>query len=50
MLEARLIVATVADQYRLEFLGESPLELLPTLTAHPRQEMSMRVVPREDRA
>ncbi|WP_336002443.1 cytochrome P450 [Halorientalis halophila] len=47
MLEARLIVATVADRYRLEFLGESPLELLPTLTAHPRQEMSMRVVPRE---
>jgi cytochrome P450 len=50
MLEARLIVATVADRYRLEFLGESPLELLPTLTAHPRQEMSMRAVPREDRA
>ncbi|AQL43779.1 cytochrome P450 [Halorientalis sp. IM1011] len=47
MLEARSILATVADRYRLEFLGESPLDLLPTLTAHPRQEMSMRVVPRE---
>ncbi|RXK51525.1 cytochrome P450 [Halorientalis pallida] len=50
MLEARMIVATVADQYRLEFQGDSPLELLPTLTAHPRQEMSMEVVPREDRS
>ena len=43
MLEAQLIVATVASRYRLEFLGESPLELLPSLTAHPRQEMAMRV-------
>jgi len=46
MLEAQLIVATTAQQYRLEFLGETPLELLPSLTAHPRQEMSMRVVER----
>jgi len=43
MLEAQLIVATTAQQYRLEFLGETPLELMPSLTAHPRQEMSMRV-------
>lgn len=47
VLEAQLIVATVASRYRLEFLGDSPLELTPTLTAHPRQEMSMRVVARE---
>ncbi|WP_276272250.1 cytochrome P450 [Haloarcula litorea] len=46
MLEAQLIVATTARQYRLEFLGETPLELLPSLTAHPRQEMSMRVLER----
>ncbi|WP_254271488.1 cytochrome P450 [Haloarcula marina] len=46
MLEAQLIVATVAQRYRLEFLGETPLELLPSLTAHPRQEMSMRVAER----
>ncbi|MDS0259020.1 cytochrome P450 [Haloarcula sp. S1CR25-12] len=46
MLEAQLIVATTAQQYRLEFLGETPLELMPSLTAHPRQEMSMRVVER----
>jgi len=43
MLEAQLITATTASQYRLEFQGETPLELLPSLTAHPRQEMSMRV-------
>jgi cytochrome P450 len=43
MLEAQLIVATVASEYRLEYLGETPLELLPSLTAHPRQTMSMRV-------
>ena len=46
MLEAQLIVATTAQQYRLDFLGDTPLELLPSLTAHPRQEMSMRVVER----
>jgi len=43
MLEAQLIIATTAQNYRLEFLGETPLELMPSLTAHPRQEMSMRV-------
>ena len=43
MLEAQLIVATTAQRYELEFLGETPLELMPSLTAHPRQEMSMRV-------
>lgn len=43
MLEAQLILATTASEYRLEFLGETPLELMPSLTAHPRQEMRMRV-------
>jgi cytochrome P450 len=43
MLEARSIVATTASEYRLEYEGESPLELLPTLTAHPRNGMPMRV-------
>ncbi|MFC6757777.1 MULTISPECIES: cytochrome P450 [Haloarcula] len=43
MLEAQLIVAATAQQYELEFLGETPLELMPSLTAHPRQEMSFRV-------
>ncbi|MDS0283130.1 cytochrome P450 [Haloarcula onubensis] len=47
MLEAQLIVAATAQRYELDFLGETPLELMPSLTAHPRQEMSMRVESRE---
>ena len=43
MLEARSIVATTASRYRLHFEGDSPLELLPTLTVHPRDGMPMRV-------
>jgi cytochrome P450 len=43
LLEAKLIVATVASDYRLRFEGETPLELMPSLTVHPRQEMRMRV-------
>jgi cytochrome P450 len=43
MLEAQLIVATVAREYRLDFTGETPLELLPSLTVHPKQTMTMRV-------
>ena len=43
MLEAQIIVATVAQDYSLEFLGETPLRLQPSLTVHPRQTMRMRV-------
>jgi cytochrome P450 len=46
LLEAKLIVATVASDYSLVFEGETPLELMPSLTMHPRQEMTMRVEPR----
>ncbi|WP_226021566.1 cytochrome P450 [Halomicrobium salinisoli] len=46
MLEAQLILATVASDYRLEFMGETPLDLMPSLTAHPEQEMRMRVLNR----
>jgi len=41
LLEAKLIVATVVADYRLHFEGDGPLELLPSLTMHPRQEMTM---------
>jgi len=41
LLEAKVIIATVASEYSLEFEGETPLELLPSLTMHPRQEMTM---------
>ncbi len=43
MLEARSIVATTASRFRLAYEGDTPLELLPTLTAHPRNGMPMRV-------
>jgi cytochrome P450 len=48
MLEAQLIIAVVAMEYELEFLGELPIELMPSLTAHPRQEMSMQVTRRSE--
>ncbi|WP_135822519.1 cytochrome P450 [Halostella litorea] len=48
MLEAQLIVATVASEYRLEYVGETPLELHPSLTVHPRQTMEMRVTERSE--
>jgi len=48
MLEAQLIVATVASEYRLEYVGETPLDLLPSLTVHPQQTMEMRVTERSE--
>ena len=36
----------VASEYDLVFEGETPLELLPSLTMHPRQEMTMHLDPR----
>jgi len=46
LLEAKLIVATVVSEYELDFQGETPLELMPSLTMHPRQTMEMRLEPR----
>jgi cytochrome P450 len=46
LLEAKLIVATVASDYSLVFEGDTPLELMPSLTMHPRQKMTMRLDPR----
>jgi cytochrome P450 len=43
MLEAQLILASVLQEYRLDYEGETPLDLLPSLTMHPEQEMQMRV-------
>ncbi len=42
-LEAKLIVARTAQQYRLEYTREGEPELWPTLTMHPRNGMPMRV-------
>jgi cytochrome P450 len=47
MLEARLIVGTVCQEYRLEYLRDEPFDLRGSLTMHPRQPMEMRVVERE---
>lgn len=43
MLEATLIVATVAREYDLAFEGSLPLSLQPSITAHPREELAMTV-------
>jgi len=42
-LEAKLILARTAQQYSLEHTGEAGLDLLPSLTMHPRNGMPMRV-------
>ncbi len=47
MLEAKLIVAHVASTYRLDYLGETPVDLFPSLTAHPAADVLMRVEERE---
>jgi len=46
LLEAKLIVATVVSEYELDFQGDTPLELMPSLTMHPRQTMEMELVER----
>jgi len=43
LLEAQIILATVLGGYELDFQGETPLELMPSLTMHPRQTMEMTV-------
>ena len=42
MLEAKLILATVAQKYRLEYLGDS-LDLRGSLTMHPKEPVAMRL-------
>ncbi|WP_135855339.1 cytochrome P450 [Halorussus salinus] len=42
-LEAKLILARTAQQYRLEYARDAEPELWPTLTMHPRDGMPMRV-------
>lgn len=48
MLEAQLVVARIASEYELDYLGSKPLALTPSLTAHPRQVMRMRVAERAE--
>jgi cytochrome P450 len=46
MLEARLILGTVCQRYRLEYARDEPFGLRGSLTMHPREAMEMRVVER----
>jgi cytochrome P450 len=43
MLEAKLILATVAREYELEYTREGPLDLRGSLTMHPQEPVAMRV-------
>jgi cytochrome P450 len=45
-LEAVLLVATIAQRYRLEFVEKQPLCLVPALTLRPRDGLRMLVQPR----
>jgi cytochrome P450 len=46
LLEARLILGTVCQEYRLEYERDEPFDLRGSLTMHPRQPMEMRLVER----
>ncbi|MFP9193752.1 cytochrome P450 [Natronosalvus vescus] len=48
MLEAPIIAATVAQQYRLRRVDSGAIELRGSLTAHPREGMEMRLEHRSD--
>jgi cytochrome P450 len=46
LLEGRIITATVAANYDLDYAREEPFDLRGSLTMHPQQPMSMRVTER----
>lgn len=48
MMEATLLLATIARRYRLERVGEGPLSLRGTLTMHPREPVEMRLHERNE--
>jgi cytochrome P450 len=43
MLEARLILATVYRDYHLELVSDRNLEVVPTITSRPDEEVTMRL-------
>ena len=47
LLEARLVLATVLQNYRLELVSSPSLDLRPSITARPRNPVWMRVHDRE---
>ncbi|SDX77916.1 cytochrome P450 [Halobellus clavatus] len=48
MLEAKLIVGTVAQAYELDYVRDEPFELRGSLTMHPQEPMGMRIRARSD--
>ncbi|KAB1197677.1 MULTISPECIES: cytochrome P450 [Haloferax] len=47
LLEGRLILGTVAQQYELDYVRDEPFSLRGSLTMHPREPMEMRLRARE---
>ncbi|WP_435184251.1 cytochrome P450 [Halobellus sp. EA9] len=48
LLEAKLILGTVAQEYELEYVRDEPFELRGSLTMHPDEPMGMRIRPRTE--
>jgi cytochrome P450 len=46
MLEAKLILGTVAQSYELDYVRDRPFDLRGSLTMHPDEPMGMRVTER----
>ncbi|MFB6148494.1 MAG: cytochrome P450 [Halobacteriales archaeon] len=46
MLEAKLILATIGSQYRLDRIDDGPLDISCSLTLHPSDPVEMRVIER----
>ena len=47
MMEARLVLATLAQHFRLERLSEAPVKLLPSITLRPRHGVPLRLRARQ---
>ncbi|MFC7205061.1 cytochrome P450 [Haloferax namakaokahaiae] len=47
LLEGRLILGTVAQEYELDYIRDEPFSLRGSLTMHPREPMGMRLTRRE---
>lgn len=47
LMEAVLILATVAQRFRLEWQGDNPIELMPSITLRPKGGVWVRLVPRQ---
>jgi cytochrome P450 len=46
LLESKLILAAIAEEFELERIDDGPLELRPSLTMHPQNPVRMRLQPR----